>query len=87
MLFLSSATMIPALLLLSSLSFTSAATYTWPSPQYDAIERLIFQGMRSDGSSLAAIVSPCRKRTGTLASIAAEWLRFVSVSISLILSL
>jgi hypothetical protein len=84
MLFLSSATMKPALLLLSSLFFTSAAKYTWPSPQYDAVERLLFQGIRSDGSSLASLVSPCRKRTGTLASIAAEWLRFVSVSVSLL---
>ena len=73
-------TMIPFLLLLLSL-FTSATatTYTWPSYQYDALEQLLFEGTRSDGSSLASIVHPCRLRTGTLASIAAEWLRFVRV--------
>jgi len=67
---------LPFLLLLQSL-LTSAATYRWPSPQYDALERLLYEGRRSDGSSLASIVHPCRKRTGTLASIGAEWLRFV----------
>ena len=58
-------------------TFTAAASYTWPSPQYDALEGLLFEGRRSDGSSLASLVHPCRKRTGTLASVAAEWLRFV----------
>ena len=70
--------MIPFFLLLSV--FTSATVaYTWPSIQYDALEQLLFEGTRSDGSSLASIVHPCRKRTGTLSSIAAEWLRFVGV--------
>jgi len=50
--------------------------YTWPSPQYDTLEALLYEGRRSDGSSLASIVHPCRKRTNTLSSIAAEWLRF-----------
>ena len=73
--------MIPCflLLLLSLFTSASATTYTWPSHQYDALEQLLFEGTRSDGSSLASIVSPCRKRTGTFASIAAEWLRFVGV--------
>lgn len=60
-------------------SLLTSAAYTWPSPQYDALERLLFEGRRSDGSSLASIVHPCRKRTGTFASIGAEWLRFVGV--------
>lgn len=67
------------LLPLQSLLTSAAAAYTWPSPQYDALERLLFEGRRSDGSNLASIVHPCRKRTGTLASIGAEWLRFVGV--------
>ena len=71
--------MIPFFLLLLSLFTSATATYTWPSYQIDALEQLLFEGTRSDGSSLASIVSPCRKRTGTLASIAAEWLRFVGV--------
>jgi hypothetical protein len=55
--------------------FVSA--YTWPSQQYDTLETLLYEGRRSDGTSLADLVHPCRKRTGTLASVAAEWLRFV----------
>lgn len=54
--------------------FVSA--YTWPSQQYDALEGLLYEGRRPDGSSLSGLVHPCRKRTNTLASIAAEWLRF-----------
>lgn len=71
---------ISALSLLSLVQpFTYA--YTWPSPQYDTLEMLLYEGRRSDGSSLASLVHPCRKRTGTLASVAAEWLRFVSYTL------
>ncbi|KAF9479298.1 L-ascorbate oxidase [Pholiota conissans] len=67
--------LISALYLLSLVQpFTYA--YTWPSPQYDTLEALLYEGRRSDGSSLASLVHPCRKRTGTLASVGAEWLRF-----------
>ncbi|KAF4614474.1 hypothetical protein D9613_002681 [Agrocybe pediades] len=52
------------------------SAYTWPSPQYDTLEGMLYEGRRSDGSSLAALVHPCRKRSGTLASVPAEWLRF-----------
>ncbi|KAF8163594.1 L-ascorbate oxidase [Crassisporium funariophilum] len=55
---------------------SAAAAYKWPSPQYDALEGLLYEGRRGDGSSLASLVHPCRKRSGTLASVAAEWLRF-----------
>ncbi|KAF9053046.1 L-ascorbate oxidase [Panaeolus papilionaceus] len=61
---------------LSLLSLTPAYAYKWPSPQYDTLEELLYMGRRSDGSSLASLVHPCRKRTGTLGSIPAEWLRF-----------
>lgn len=71
--------MIPFTLLILLSLFTSAVTYRWPDYPYEDRERLLFEGRRSDGSSLANIVNPCRKRTGTLTSIAAEWLRFVSV--------
>jgi hypothetical protein len=72
--------MIPFFFLFLSVFTSATAAYTWPSPQYDALEQLLFEGTRSDGSSLASIVNPCRKRTGTLASIAAEWLRFVGLA-------
>ncbi|KAF8660614.1 hypothetical protein AX16_001593 [Volvariella volvacea WC 439] len=61
-------------LLLLSLS-TNALAYKWPSPQYDTLETLLYEGRRGDGSSLASLVHPCRRRIGTRASIAAEWLR------------
>lgn len=64
--------------LLSLLSFPlSALSYTWPDPQYDVLESLLYEGRRSDGSNLASLVHPCRKRAGTMASVPAEWLRFV----------
>ena len=59
------------------LHLQSSLAYQWPSPQYDALETFLYQGQRSDGSNLASLVHPCRKRTGTMASVAAEWLRFV----------
>lgn len=65
-----------------SLAASSISQYQWPSPQYDALEGLLYEGRRSDGSSLASIVNPCRYRSDTNASIAAEWLRFVSTHLS-----
>ncbi|KAF8969621.1 L-ascorbate oxidase [Flammula alnicola] len=69
---------LPLVLTLYLLSLVTpfSSAYTWPSPQYDTLEGLLYEGRRSDGSSLASLVHPCRKRTGTLASVAAEWLRF-----------
>ena len=58
-------------------SVSSVAAYTWPSPQYDAVEMLLYEGRRSDTSSLSSLVAPCRKRAGTGSSVPAEWLRFV----------
>ncbi|KDR73635.1 hypothetical protein GALMADRAFT_251405 [Galerina marginata CBS 339.88] len=63
-------------LYLLSLVTPFSSAYTWPSPQYDTLEALLYEGRRSDGSSLSSLVHPCRKRTGTLASVPAEWLRF-----------
>jgi len=65
------------LLYLLPLFSHSACAYTWPSLQYDAVETLLYEGQRSDGSSLSSLVAPCRKRVGTGASVPAEWLRFV----------
>ncbi|KAG5645579.1 hypothetical protein DXG03_005717 [Asterophora parasitica] len=53
-----------------------ADDYRWPSPLYDTLEQLLYEGRRADGSSLASLVHPCRARPDTNASIAAEWLRF-----------
>ncbi|KAJ7151132.1 L-ascorbate oxidase [Mycena filopes] len=51
--------------------------YTWPSPQYDALEDFLYEGARPDGSSMAQLVSPCKLRAGTNTTVAAEWLRLV----------
>ncbi|KAJ3576656.1 hypothetical protein NP233_g302 [Leucocoprinus birnbaumii] len=61
-----------ALLFQAPLSFA----YQYPSPQYEALETFLYEGQRGDGSNLASLVHPCRKRTGTMSSVAAEWLRF-----------
>jgi hypothetical protein len=65
--------------LLFVLVVSCLSQYHWPSPQYDALEGLLYEGRRADGSSLATVVNPCRFRVSTNASIAAEWLRFVSI--------
>ncbi|KAF9532211.1 L-ascorbate oxidase [Crepidotus variabilis] len=64
------------LLPLFSISASAASSYKWPSPQYDALETLLYEGRRSDGSSLSSLVAPCRKRASTGTSVPAEWLRF-----------
>jgi hypothetical protein len=71
-------------ILVLSHAASSLSQYNWPSPQYDALEGLLYEGRRADGSSLASIVNPCRYRPDTNASIAAEWLRFVSIAFSLV---
>ncbi|TFK30208.1 heme peroxidase [Coprinopsis marcescibilis] len=52
-----------------------AAGYKWPSPLYDSLEGFLFEGRRRDGSNMATLQHPCKVRTGTQASIGAEWLR------------
>ncbi|KAH6895008.1 L-ascorbate oxidase [Coprinopsis sp. MPI-PUGE-AT-0042] len=63
-----------ALLLLSISSLGLA--YRYPDLRYEALEALIYEGRTTAGSSLAALVHPCRKRIGSSASVPAEWLRF-----------
>ncbi|GLB34708.1 putative peroxidase family protein [Lyophyllum shimeji] len=65
-----------ALLLSFAVACLADDTYRWPSPQYDQLEALLYEGRRGDGSSLASLVHPCRFRPDTNASIAAEWVRF-----------
>ncbi|KAF8635531.1 hypothetical protein AX17_003914 [Amanita inopinata Kibby_2008] len=63
-------------LLFVSLVASQTLGYKWPSPQYEALEAYLYEGRRPDGSNMASLVHPCRKRQGTLTSIPAEWLRF-----------
>jgi hypothetical protein len=70
---------IPLFFSLTLLASSSALAYTWPSPQYDALEKLLYEGTRLDGQSLADLTSGCKSRQGG-GNVAAQWLRFVSVA-------
>ncbi|KAF8077707.1 L-ascorbate oxidase [Lyophyllum atratum] len=65
-----------SVLLLGLAAACLADDYRWPSPQYDHLEAMLYEGRRGDGSSLSSLVHPCRFRPGTNASVPAEWLRF-----------
>ncbi|KAF9530746.1 heme peroxidase [Crepidotus variabilis] len=66
----------------SVLGFTvpTKINYTWPNPQYDALEKLLYEGTRLDGLSLSDSVSGCKSRDGQegrgTGNVAAEWVRF-----------
>ncbi|KAF8621504.1 hypothetical protein AX15_007736 [Amanita polypyramis BW_CC] len=66
----------PLALFVTSLLASQALGYQSPEPQYEQLEQFLYEGRRADGSNLASIVHPCRRRQGVLTSIAAEWLRF-----------
>ncbi|KAF8183671.1 heme peroxidase, partial [Pholiota molesta] len=66
---------IPLFFSLTLLASSSASGYTWPSPQYDALEKLLYEGTRLDGQSLADLTSGCKSRQGG-GNVAAQWLRF-----------
>ncbi|TFK42386.1 heme peroxidase [Crucibulum laeve] len=66
---------LPSQILALCISTSSILGYQWPSPQYDALEGFLYEGRRFDGSNMASIQHPCKKRSGTQASIGAEWLR------------
>lgn len=67
-----------ALSLAATCLAADAPNYQWPSPQYDTLEALLYEGRRGDGSNLASIQHPCRNRPDSNASVGGEWLRFVS---------
>ncbi|KAF8163504.1 heme peroxidase [Crassisporium funariophilum] len=62
-------------LYLAVILISPATGYKWPSPQYDALEALLYEGRRLDGSNFASIQHPCKTRGGSRSSIGAEWLR------------
>ncbi|KDR70676.1 hypothetical protein GALMADRAFT_880845 [Galerina marginata CBS 339.88] len=67
-----------AFLVLSSSStvFGAVSNYMWPSPQFDAIERFLYEGTNVFGSAISALADNCQKRQGPPSStVAAEWLR------------
>jgi hypothetical protein len=67
---------------LAAACLADTQNYQWPSPQYDTLEALLYEGRRGDGSNLASIQHPCRNRPDSNSSIGAEWLRFVSCFLS-----
>jgi len=58
-----------------------ADAYTWPSPQYDALESQLFEGRAPDFLNVAKATAACQRRdkTSTSSPVAAEWIRLVSL--------
>ncbi|KDR69064.1 hypothetical protein GALMADRAFT_230872 [Galerina marginata CBS 339.88] len=52
---------------------TTISAYTWPSPQYDALEKFLYEGIDNNGRGIASLTSGCAKRVQS--TFAAEWLR------------
>ncbi|KAJ7207100.1 L-ascorbate oxidase [Mycena pura] len=65
------------LVLFCGLATICAADYQWPLQPYDALEDFIYEGARPDGSSMGNLVRPCKLRSGTNTTVAAEWVRLV----------
>ncbi|KAF8160659.1 heme peroxidase [Crassisporium funariophilum] len=51
--------------------------YQWPSPRYEALEALLYEGSTASGD-FATVVNDCKRRTENpqKSTVAAEWLRF-----------
>ncbi|KDR77593.1 hypothetical protein GALMADRAFT_65799 [Galerina marginata CBS 339.88] len=53
--------------------------YTWPSPQHDALEKFLYEGIDASDLNLAGLASFCSKRFGPspfeLSTFSAEWVR------------
>jgi hypothetical protein len=52
--------------------------YSWPSPQYDALETFLYEGRDLSAKSISAIGENCKVRGLPDSVVAAEWVRFVS---------
>ena len=66
---------VPVVLLLAT---PALGDYQWPSPQIDALERLLYEGTEFSGFPIATLASGCVARAADSPSpIAAEWLRLV----------
>ncbi len=68
--------LVPVVLLLAT---PALGDYQWPSPQIDALERLLYEGTEFSGFPIATLATNCIERaTDSPSPIAAEWLRLVS---------
>lgn len=66
--------------LLSSTVLCSA--YQWPDPQYEALERLLYEGTDINNLPTSILTNSCGRRVTNGSPVAAEWLRLVSISIA-----
>ncbi|KAF9050033.1 heme peroxidase [Panaeolus papilionaceus] len=58
---------------------STSLAYSWPSPQYDALEEVLYEGIGgSSGGFFVNVVEKCKHRTENpqKSTVAAEWLRF-----------
>ncbi|KDR70797.1 hypothetical protein GALMADRAFT_102888 [Galerina marginata CBS 339.88] len=66
-------------LVVASCILTSTSAYTWPSPQYDALEKFLYEGVDINGAPVGTITRGCTKRGNigpqNQSTVAAEWLR------------
>ncbi|KAF9480740.1 heme peroxidase [Pholiota conissans] len=64
------------LAIVASAFLSTVAAYTWPSPQYDALEEFLYEGIDKTGVPIATLASGCLSRLFNGGpTINAEWLR------------
>ncbi|KAF8189011.1 hypothetical protein BJ912DRAFT_1143207 [Pholiota molesta] len=51
------------------------AAYQWPDPQYEVLERLLYEGTDIDDNPFTILTNSCGKRAEDLSPVVAEWLR------------
>jgi hypothetical protein len=73
--------MLPIVLAVAIYSTPFVSGYEWPSPQYDALERFLYEGRDLATSDISSIIGNCKVRGSPDSMVAAEWLRFVSCTI------
>ena len=60
-------------------SFVPApSAYQWPDPQYEALERLLYEGTDINDNPTSILTNSCGTRVANGSPVAAEWLRLVS---------
>lgn len=63
------------------------AAYQWPDPQYEALERMLFEGTDNNDKATSILTNSCARRVSNGSPVAAEWLRLVSSTLTLTLPL
>ena len=73
--------MLPIVLAVAIYSTPFVSGYEWPSPQYEALETLLYEGRDFTSSDISSIAENCKVRGSPDSMVVAEWLRFVSCTI------